>query len=93
MLVGLPPFDDQDKKALFNKIINDEPTFCFYDERPLISPDAKDLVNKLLHKDPKMRIKPEDIPFHPFFKKLCFDDILKRKITAPFVPKIVYNDI
>jgi serine/threonine protein kinase len=90
MLIGLPPFADDNRQILFRKITSEEPSFSYYDEQVSISSEAKDLINKLLVKDPKNRIKPEEIPFHPFFKKISFDDIYKRKITAPFVPKIVY---
>jgi serine/threonine protein kinase len=90
MLVGVPPFSDQNKQALFKKIVNDEPDFLYFKEKVAISAEARNLITKLLAKDPKQRIKPEDIPFQPFFKNISFDEVFKRKITAPFVPKIVF---
>jgi serine/threonine protein kinase len=89
MLIGVPPFVDDSKTQLFKKIVNEEPSFRYYTDRVNISHDAKDLISKLLAKKPKDRIKPENIPLHPFFKDISFDEIHKRKIVAPFIPKIV----
>jgi serine/threonine protein kinase len=89
MLVGVPPFSDNNKQALFKRIVNDEPDFTYFKERVAISAEARNLISKLLHKKPKQRIKPEDIPFHPFFKNISFDEVFKKKINSPFVPKIV----
>jgi serine/threonine protein kinase len=89
MLVGIPPFTDENKQALFKKIVHDEPSYNYFGEKVTVSKEAKDLISKLLAKRPKDRIKPEDIPFHPFFKDLSFDEIIKRKVKAPFVPMIV----
>jgi serine/threonine protein kinase len=89
MMVGVPPFMDESKSALFKKIVNDEPSYRYYNEKISVSKEAKDLISKLLAKSPKDRIKPENIPFHPFFRDISFDEIFKKKVSAPFVPKIV----
>jgi serine/threonine protein kinase len=89
ILIGAPPFIDENKTRLFNKIVNDEPSFKFNDEKINISYEAKDLICKLLAKKPKDRIKPENIPLHPWFKNISFDEIYRKNIVAPFVPKIV----
>jgi serine/threonine protein kinase len=89
MLVGAPPFVDDCKAQLFHKIVKEDPSFRYYSDSVKLSRDAKDLINKLLAKNPRDRIKPESIPLHPFFKDISFDDIYKRKVIAPFVPKIV----
>jgi protein kinase A len=91
MLVGVPPFVDENKQMLFKKIINEDPSFYYYSDRVKVSREAKDLILRLLAKNPRDRIKPENIPLHPFFKGVNFEEIFKRKIAAPFVPKIVKN--
>jgi serine/threonine protein kinase len=88
MLVGVPPFLHDDKHKLFKKIIIGELDFKFYDEKIKISKDAKDLIYRLLHKNPNMRIKPEDIPYHGWFNGLNFNEILQGKVKSHFVPKV-----
>jgi serine/threonine protein kinase len=88
MLVGVPPFLHDDKNKLYKKIINLEPDFKFYDEKIKISKDAKDLIYKLLHKNPKMRILPQSIPYHPWFSGMNFNEILLGKVQSLFVPKV-----
>lgn len=36
---------------------------------PRFSDKAKDLIRKMLHKDPKQRMRLEDVPSHPFIKQ------------------------
>ena len=85
----MPPFTDNNKQILFKKIVNEEPSYMYFKEKVSVSSEARDLIAKLLAKDPNDRIKPENIPFHPFFKSLSFDEVYKRKVNAPFIPKIV----
>jgi len=48
MLVGVPPFFIEDKKELFKRIEEEDP------EIPEnLSPEARDLISKLLVKDPR----------------------------------------
>jgi protein-serine/threonine kinase len=84
MLFGYPAFSDQNKTNLFKKIVYSEPTF----KGANLSSDALDLIKCLLKKDPKERIKPEDIPSHPWFKGINFEEILSLKTIPPFKPKI-----
>lgn len=56
--------------------------------------EAKDLISKLLEKNPKNRPKISAIKDHVFFKDICFDDIYKMKVEPPFKPdhvEIVIN--
>ncbi|BFZ12288.1 hypothetical protein BsWGS_15326 [Bradybaena similaris] len=55
------------------------------------SPEVKDLIQKLLTKDPSKRLgsrSVEDVRRHPFFKCINWDDLAQKKVPAPFVPKI-----
>jgi serine/threonine protein kinase len=88
MLYGFPPFVDQTKSTLFKKIKDTEPNY----EAQKISSEAKDLMKQLLKKDLKERISPLNIPDHPWFKGINFDDIKNFKVNAPFVPKIKNED-
>lgn len=51
MLVGLPPFYDPNKMKMFNTILNKEPKFP-----SSMSIKTKDLLSKLLEKDPHKRL-------------------------------------
>ena len=57
-----------------------------------VSKDARDLISRMLEKNRKDRLGQhgdvEEILNHPWFAELDMDDILKKKIEAPFVPKI-----
>lgn len=51
MLTGLPPFYYKSKNELYNAILTKEPVF-----KSFISSEARDLLLKLLQKDPLYRI-------------------------------------
>ncbi|KAG5482956.1 hypothetical protein LSCM1_06998 [Leishmania martiniquensis] len=61
MLVGRRPFDASTQYLLIKAILEKEPELP--DE---MDPDAKDLIRKLLVKDPKARIGMNEIKAHPF---------------------------
>ena len=59
------------------------------------SHDVKDLILRLLTKDPMSRMGATgaaEIKKHPFFRKLNWDDLAERKVKAPFAPKI-HNEL
>ena len=64
--------------------MNEEPN---YDS--CVSYQANDLLKLLLHKDVDRRIKPEQIPYHPWFNGINFNDIKNIKVKSPFIPTIV----
>lgn len=55
MLCGYPPFEGDTNKEIFKHILNDELQFDPH-EWSKISEDAKDLLRKMLEKDPTKRI-------------------------------------
>jgi len=57
MFHGYPPFSDNNRKTLFNKILHKRVEFGNVN----MSPEAKDLIQKLLNKNIDKRIKPSDI--------------------------------
>jgi len=80
-IVGIPPFNDEDMEKVFENILNrripwDQLTIG-YDEG-CITPEAKDLIDKLLTIDMTKRLGAkgvEEIKAHPFFKGI-FRNIL-----------------
>jgi calcium/calmodulin-dependent protein kinase I len=65
MLCGFPPFYDEDEDLLFNAIKS-----CHYEfPSPYwdsVSDNAKDLISKLLCKNPEKRLAAEEILKHPW---------------------------
>lgn len=57
------------------------------------SDSARDLLTKLLERDPKKRIghgekDAFDIMEHPFFDSIDWDKLAKREVKPPYVPKV-----
>lgn len=86
LLTGLPPFYDDDKEILFNKILNHVLTFP---PELQLSSDCKDLLFKLLEKDPVRRLSHFDgkgiaaIRKHKFFKDIDWAKIENRELEQP----------
>lgn len=68
LLVGQPPFNSKNTKEIFNKIENDEPDYTI-SEFDYVSEEAKDLLKKLLQKNPNKRISAKEALLHPWIKK------------------------
>ena len=51
------------------------------------SPAAKDLLSRLLVKDPNLRLSdPEEIMAHEFFANIDWDRMIQRNIATPYTP-------
>lgn len=64
LLVGKPPFETQGVKSTLTRVVMDDYRLPSY-----LSPEAKDLIDSLLQKNPKDRIGLEQILEHPFIKR------------------------
>ena len=68
MLSGVPPFYSEDTFKLFDQIIK-----CEYDFNDKywshVSREAKDFISKILVKDPKKRMNPEQMLAHPWMNQ------------------------
>ena len=51
MLAGMPPFYDTNRKMIYSAILNQKPVYF-----PNMSYIVRDLISKLLVKDPKKRL-------------------------------------
>ncbi|XP_042473359.1 calcium-dependent protein kinase 2-like [Zingiber officinale] len=67
-LCGVPPFWAETEHGIFNAILRGQVDFSS-DPWPVISPGAKDLVNKMLHLDPKQRLTAFEVLNHPWIKE------------------------
>jgi len=92
MIVGCAPFRGRNRKLTMDAIVNHR-LKC----PPFMSPDAKDLVTKLLRKHAGSRLGSGEngaakIKAHPFFRKLDWEQLKRRNITPPFVPVLTAED-
>jgi serine/threonine protein kinase len=83
MLTGLPPFYSTNVNEMYEFILTKPLTFPDY-----IGGDAKDLVTKLLQRDPKKRLcNGDEVRKHAFFTPIDWDKLARREIPAPWVPQ------
>lgn len=90
MLVGYPPFYSDDPMTTCRKIVYWR-TFLRFPPEVQMSPEAKDLIQKLLS-DADERLGTHGaakVKEHPFFQGIDFDCISQRR--APYVPKVEHE--
>ncbi|GAV62130.1 Pkinase domain-containing protein/EF_hand_5 domain-containing protein [Cephalotus follicularis] len=68
LLSGVPPFWAESEHGIFNAILRGHIDFTS-DPWPSISPQAKDLVRKMLASDPKQRLTAVQVLSHPWIKE------------------------
>ena len=83
ILVGVMPFDADNHKDLFQKIIKDKPKFPKNIDR-----SAYRLIKSLLNKNPTERKSIPEIMKSSFFKGTDFDGILMKDLEPPFFPSV-----
>lgn len=88
MLAGFPPFYNDNHMKLYDNIVNNEAKFP-----ASFDPVAKDLVVKLLEKNPAKRFGVQaggidDLKQHIWFKDVKWDALYACSIRAPYKPKI-----
>ena len=103
MLYGNTPFFNMDKNRMFDLISTGSISYPKFiqiegEEKPRtykVSEDAKNLINKLLEKDPGQRLGRKglaEIRKHAFFSSINFDDLSKKKSKVYFKPTIDKDD-
>jgi serine/threonine protein kinase len=89
LLTGAPPFAGNNNAKIQEKILKSKLTLPYY-----LSADAKDLLTRLLRKEPKKRLgfnMPKDmqtIRNHRFFRKINWKKLEARELEPPIVPLI-----
>jgi protein kinase A len=88
MIVGYPPFVDEDPMGIYQKILSGKIVFPkFFDK------NAKVLVKKLLTADLAKRFGnlkngAEDIKTAKWFAGLSWEDLLAKAVPPPFKPQV-----
>ncbi|XP_043916048.1 serine/threonine-protein kinase Sgk1-like [Protopterus annectens] len=87
MLYGLPPFYSRNVAEMYSNILH-KPLLL----KPNVSNAAQELLESLLQKDPRKRLGVREdfmeLKFHPFFLPINWDNLLAKKMTAPFIPTV-----
>lgn len=87
MLVGYPPFYSDDPMLTCRKIVNWK-TYLKFPEEARLSPEAKDLISKLLcNVNQRLGSKGAyEIKAHPFFEGVDWDKLYQ--MEAAFIPEV-----
>lgn len=84
MLTGLPPFYSPEIQQMYTQIMNAKLSIPDH-----ISPEARDLLTKLLIRDPAKRLtNPVEIKAHAFFAGIDWDKLVAKELTPPFIPPV-----
>jgi serine/threonine protein kinase len=89
LMTGNPPFRGGNHAKIQHNIVKQKPVLPYY-----LSPDAKDLLSRLLKKDPNRRLgsrMPHDlttIKKHRFFRKIDWARLAARELDPPIRPLI-----
>ncbi|CAH8663607.1 unnamed protein product [Schistosoma curassoni] len=91
MLVGRPPFYDENDNRLYiyQKIVSGD--FDFPDE--IVDENAKSIVRKFLRVNLNERLGSSkdsmyEILEHPWFSDICWSDVFQRKLKPPIIPNV-----
>lgn len=89
LLTGAPPFSGNNNAKIQEKILKSKLSMPYY-----LSADAKDLLTRLLRKEPKKRLgynMPKDLQTlknHRFFRKIDWKQLETRELEPPIIPLI-----
>ncbi|KAH8296703.1 hypothetical protein KR054_010094, partial [Drosophila jambulina] len=91
MLVGYPPFYDEQPFGIYEKILSGKIEW----ERHM-DPIAKDLIKKLLVNDRTKRLGnmkngADDVKRHRWFKHLNWNDVYNKKLKPPILPDVHHD--
>ena len=86
MIVGEPPFYDEDIKVLYKNITQAKLKFP-----KKVSSEAKSVISSLCERVPSKRLGSkglEEIKDHPFFSEINWDKLLKKQVKVPMRPGV-----
>jgi len=92
MLTGAPPFTGNNRKTITERVLKSKLQLKKY-----LTPNAKDLLKKLLSKQVENRLGYGDgdaqaVKDHKFFTGVDWDQVLARKTQPPFLPNLRSED-
>ncbi|KAI8391383.1 kinase-like domain-containing protein [Radiomyces spectabilis] len=89
MLTGSPPFSSGNRQKTIDAVLHKKIMMPYY-----MTAEAKDLLSKLLRKNPNARLgaKPkraDAIRRHRFFRKIDWAALVRREVEPPLVPVVI----
>jgi serum/glucocorticoid-regulated kinase 2 len=86
LTVGITPFYSGNVDEMYHKIVHAKLRFP-----PRLSEECRDLISKLLIRDPKDRLGSgdgdvEELKSHKFFEKIDWDVLMRKEIESTFKP-------
>lgn len=92
MLTGAPPFTGGNRKVITDRVLKSKLQLKKY-----LTPNAKDLLKKLLNKQAENRLgfgekDSEAVKNHKFFTGVNWDHVLSKKTKPPFLPVLRSED-
>jgi len=92
MLTGAPPFTGGNRKVITDRVLKSKLQLKKY-----LTPNAKDLLKKLLNKQAENRLgfgekDSEAVKNHKFFTGVNWDQVLSKKTKPPFLPVLRSED-
>ena len=76
-IVGAPPFEADEIKETYRRIVHSKPSYPDY-----VSASARDLISKMLRKDPAKRIKLSKVKLHPWIRMHCSKALKKMNVSG-----------
>jgi len=91
MLVGYPPFFDDNAFGIYEKILSGKIAWPAH-----IDPLSRDLIRAFLHPDRTKRLGnliggSEDVLNHPWFRGVNWTALEAREIQAPILPQVTFS--
>jgi p70 ribosomal S6 kinase len=92
IMTGAPPFTGNNRKIISDKVVRQKLTLKKY-----LTPDAKDILTKLLNKKPELRLGSGErdgdaVMSHRFFSKVDWTAVVERRLEPPFKPLLKTED-
>jgi len=92
MMTGAPPFTGGNRKVITDRVLKSKLQLKKY-----LTPNAKDLLKKLLNKQAENRLgfgekDAEAVKSHNFFAGVNWDHVLNKKTNPPFLPLLKSED-
>eukprot|EP00732_Lithocolla_globosa_P002357 Lithocolla_globosa_v1_NODE_1527_length_2512_cov_118.657306.p1 type:complete len:781 gc:universal NODE_1527_length_2512_cov_118.657306:2400-58(-) len=89
MLLAQSPFKGEEEEEIFDSILEGEVAY----PSSKLDPAAKDILQKLLERDPAKRLgggADDAVPIkaHPFFACFNWDALLRKEVPVTFTPKV-----
>lgn len=81
------PFWSDDPATMYALIVGNKTVAM----PPSLGREAKDLLMKLLTRDPAKRISGEEMVRHPFYAGIDWDKVIRMEYIPPYVPPLVHH--